>query len=115
MNIISCILIEHNSTWDSAHREDRRSQEVDFIAEQAPKKLYVQVAFKLESEETVQREFSPLLSIRDSYPKFVVTMDPHFQDTIEGVRHIGLYQFLTDEYLFKMVYFTTDLCYSRKP
>jgi predicted AAA+ superfamily ATPase len=76
------------------------SQEVDFIAEQAPKKLYVQVAFKLESEETVQREFSPLLSIRDSYPKFVVTMDPHFQDTIEGVRHIGLYQFLTDYRLF---------------
>lgn len=76
------------------------SQEVDFIAEQEPKKLYVQVAFKLESEETVQREFSPLLSIRDSYPKFVVTMDPHFQDTIEGVRHIGLYQFLTDYRLF---------------
>jgi len=60
----------------------------------------VQVAFKLESEETVQREFAPLLSIRDSYPKFVVTMDPHFQDTIEGVRNIGLYQFLTDEHLF---------------
>ncbi|MDN5334121.1 MAG: uncharacterized protein PWP59_1383 [Sphaerochaeta sp.] len=76
------------------------TQEVDFIAEQPPKKLYVQVAFKLESEETVQREFAPLLSIRDSYPKFVVTMDPHFQDTIEGVRHIGLYQFLTDEHLF---------------
>ncbi|HPE93843.1 MAG TPA: ATP-binding protein [Sphaerochaeta sp.] len=76
------------------------SQEVDFIAEQAPQKLYVQVAFKLESEETVQREFSPLLCIRDSYPKFVVTMDSHFQDTIEGVRHIGLYQFLTDEHLY---------------
>lgn len=76
------------------------TQEVDFIAEQPPKKLYVQVAFKLESEETVQREFAPLLSIHDSYPKFVVTMDPHFQDTIEGVRHIGLYQFLTDEHLF---------------
>ncbi len=76
------------------------TQKVDFIAEQPPKKLYVQVAFKLEIEETVQREFSPLLSIRDSFPKFVVTMDPHFQDTIEGVRHIGLYQFLTDEHLF---------------
>ncbi|RFU96261.1 ATP-binding protein [Sphaerochaeta halotolerans] len=76
------------------------TREVDFIAEQPPNKLYVQVAFKLESEETVQREFAPLLAIRDSYPKFVVTMDSHFQDTIEGVRHIGLYQFLTDEHLF---------------
>ena len=76
------------------------TREVDFIAEQPHHKLYVQVAFKLESEETVQREFAPLLAIRDSYPKYVVTMDPHFQDTIEGVRHIGLYQFLTDEHLF---------------
>ncbi|MGE4454322.1 MAG: ATP-binding protein [Sphaerochaeta sp.] len=76
------------------------TREVDFIAEQPHHKLYVQVAFKLESEETVQREFTPLLAIRDSYPKYVVTMDPHFQDTIEGVRHIGLYQFLTDEHLF---------------
>lgn len=76
------------------------TQVVDFIAEQPPLKLYVQVAFKLESEETVRREFAPLISIRDSYPKFVVTMDPHFNDTIEGVRHIGLYQFLTDEHLF---------------
>ena len=76
------------------------TREVDFIAEQPHHKLYVQVAFKLESEETVQREFAPLLAIRDSYPKFVVTMDPYFQDTIEGVRHIGLYQFLTDEHLF---------------
>ena len=76
------------------------TREVDFIAEQPHHKLYVQVAFKLESEETVQREFASLLAIRDSYPKFVVTMDSHFQDTIEGVRHIGLYQFLTDEHLF---------------
>jgi len=76
------------------------AQVVDFIAEQPPKKLYVQVAFKLEVEETVQREFAPLLAIRDSYPKFVVTMDSHFQDTIEGVQHVGLYQFLTDEHLF---------------
>lgn len=76
------------------------TQVVDFIAEQPPRKLYVQVAFKLESEKTVQREFAPLLAIRDSYPKFVVTMDPHFQDIIEGVQHIGLYQFLTDEHVF---------------
>nr|WP_321305842.1 ATP-binding protein [uncultured Sphaerochaeta sp.] len=76
------------------------TREVDFIAEQPHHKLYVQVAFKLESEETVQREFASLFAIRDSYPKFVVTMDSHFQDTIEGVRHIGLYQFLTDEHLF---------------
>ena len=96
-NIVYCELVRRGYT---VYIGKMGSQEVDFIAEQPPKKLYVQVAFKLESEETVQREFAPLLSIRDSYPKFVITMDPHFQDTIEGVRHIGLYQFLTDEHLF---------------
>jgi predicted AAA+ superfamily ATPase len=96
-NIVYSELVRRGYT---VYRGKLDTQEVDFIAEQPPKKLYVQVAFKLESEETVQREFAPLLSIRDSYPKFVVTMDPHFQDTIEGVRHIGLYQFLTDEHLF---------------
>ncbi|HKM06243.1 MAG TPA: ATP-binding protein [Sphaerochaeta sp.] len=96
-NIVYCELVRRGYT---VYIGKMGSQEVDFIAEQTPKKLYVQVAFKLESEETVQREFAPLLSIRDSYPKFVITMDPHFQDTIEGVRHIGLYQFLTDEHLF---------------
>jgi len=76
------------------------SKEIDFVAEQAQSRIYVQVAYELGSEETIQREFSPLLSIRDSYPKFVVTMDSHFQDSIEGVRHIGLTRFLTDTTLY---------------
>lgn len=74
--------------------------EVDFIAEKAQQKVYVQVAYRLEGEQAVQREFAPLLKIGDSYPKFVVTMDPHFSDTIEGVRHIPLERFLTDGRLF---------------
>jgi len=41
-----------------------------------------------------------LLAIRDAYPKFVVTMDTRFQDSIEGIRYISLLQFLTDVYLF---------------
>jgi predicted AAA+ superfamily ATPase len=76
------------------------TQEVDFIAEDTQTRLYVQVAYKLEFESTLEREFAPLLAIRDSYPKFVVTMDSHFQDSIDGVRHIGLLQFLTDNTLY---------------
>jgi predicted AAA+ superfamily ATPase len=73
---------------------------VDFIAEKAQQKVYVQVAYRLEGEQAVQREFAPLLKIGDSYPKFVVTMDPRFSDTIEGVRHIPLERFLADGQLF---------------
>ena len=75
-------------------------QEVDFVADSPHNRLYVQVAYRIESERTVEREFAPLLAIRDSHPKYLVTMDTHYQDSIDGVRHIGLYQFLTDNSLY---------------
>ncbi len=74
--------------------------EVDFVAETPNSKVYVQVAYTIENEQTLQREFAPLLAIRDSYPKFVVSMDSQFKDSIEGVRHISLTQFLLDPYLY---------------
>lgn len=77
-----------------------QDKEIDFIAERRNEKLYVQVTYKMESEKTIKREFAPLLSIRDHYPKFVVSMDENFQDNIEGVRHVALFEFLTSETLF---------------
>ncbi len=49
------------------------------------------------NEKTILREFEPLLVIKDHYPKYVVSMDAHFNDNIEGVRHIGLYDFITSD------------------
>ncbi|MGQ9444177.1 hypothetical protein ACTHGP_01945 [[Pasteurella] aerogenes] len=45
----------------------------------------------MESEQTVQREFSPLQAIADNYPKYVITMDDFWQENIDGFlhRHIG--------------------------
>lgn len=73
--------------------------EIDFIAERAGGKLYIQVAYKLESESTVEREFNALLAVRDQYPKYVVTMDELWKDNIEGVRHMHIRDFLlSDDY-----------------
>jgi len=71
-----------------------RDKEIDFIAEKKNEKIYIQVTFRMDSEKTVSREFDPLLAIRDHYPKYVISMDEHFQDNIEGVKHINLYDFL---------------------
>ncbi len=76
------------------------AMEVDFVAEKPQMRIYVQVAYKMEFEKNLEREFEPLIAIRDSYPKFVVTMDSHFQDSIKGIRHIGLLQFLSDNTLY---------------
>ena len=69
-------------------------KEIDFIAEKAGEKIYIQVTYKLESESTVAREFSPLLAIKDHYPKYVVTMDEVWRESIEGVKHIHIADFL---------------------
>lgn len=68
--------------------------EIDFVAEKRGQKIYVQVAYKLESETTVNREFGNLLLIKDQYPKYVVSMDEFWKDTIEGIRHFYISDFL---------------------
>ncbi len=70
------------------------TKEIDFIAEKAGGKLYIQVAYKLAGEETVNREFQPLLAIRDQYPKYVITMDNFWEDAIQGVQHRYITDFL---------------------
>ena len=74
-------------------------KEIDFIAEKQGKKIYVQVAYKLENEQTAEREFATLLAVKDQYPKYVVTMDEFWKETVEGVKHIHIADFLLmDEY-----------------
>ena len=46
-------------------------REVDFIAENAGEKVYIQVAYSVASKETMSREVNSLLEIRDAYPRCV--------------------------------------------
>ena len=73
------------------------SSEIDFVAQQRAKKIYIQVAYKLENEQVVKREFGNLLNINDQYPKYVVTMDEFWKDSIEGVQHLYITDFLMKE------------------
>lgn len=63
-------------------------KEVDFIAEKNGEKLYIQVAYMLNNENTVAREFGNLLAIADNFPKMVVTMD----NLIAGASYKGIIQ-----------------------
>lgn len=69
-------------------------KEIDFVAEKREDRIYVQVCYKLSDHSTVDREFKPLLSVRNHYPKYVVSMDDFWKDNIEGVKHIRLADFL---------------------
>lgn len=68
--------------------------EIDFVAEKKGTKIYVQVAYKLENKQTIEREFGNLLAINDQYNKYVVTMDEFWKDNIEGVNHLYITNFL---------------------
>lgn len=73
------------------------NSKIDFVAEKQGDKIYIQVAYKLENEETIEREFGNLLSINDQYPKYVVTMDEFWKDSIEGIKHLYVTDFLLRE------------------
>ncbi len=70
------------------------TREIDFIAKKSGETMYVQAALRLESEKTIEREFGNLLKIKDNYTKMVVTMDPHFENTYEGIKHLSVREFL---------------------
>lgn len=76
------------------------AKKVDFIAERKNEKVYVQVSYTpIVMQETIDREFMPLLAIKDNYPKYVVTMDDFWSDNVEGIQHKHLAEFLLmDEY-----------------
>lgn len=71
--------------------------EIDFIAEKQGKKFYVQVAYLLANEETIKREFSVYNSVKDSYPKYVVSMD-ELDFSQNGIIHKNIKDFLFMEF-----------------
>jgi len=71
--------------------------EIDFIAEKQGKKIYIQVAYLLANEETIKREFSVYNSVKDSYPKYVVSMD-ELDFSQNGIIHKNIKDFLLMEF-----------------
>ena len=71
-------------------------REVDFVCDRRGEKLYVQVTYLLASEETVAREFGVYDSIRDNFPKYVVSMD-ELDLSRSGIKHRNIRDFLLAE------------------
>jgi predicted AAA+ superfamily ATPase len=74
------------------------NKEVDFIADGPDGKVYIQVCYLFASEETIEREFEPLMNIKDNYPKLVVTMDKYWKINRNGVKGMHLRDFLLSKH-----------------
>jgi len=68
--------------------------EIDFVCQRNGERQYIQVALRLDEEQTISREFGNLLKIPDAYPKFVVSNQPFYGNTYEGIKHVYIRDFL---------------------
>ncbi len=74
--------------------------EIDFVAQKGEQNIYFQVAYKLSGEDTIKREFGNLQAIKDSYPKYVITMEDITGPlkAYPGINHIHLRDFLNTDF-----------------
>jgi predicted AAA+ superfamily ATPase len=70
-------------------------KEVDFVIQKGSSKSYIQVAYYLAEEATIEREFSVLRNIEDNYPKLVLSMD-RVNRSMDGIEHRNIIDFLLD-------------------
>ena len=64
------------------------NKEIDFVAIKRSEKLYIQVSENISDPKTLQREITPLLQIRDAYPKLLLARTRHGMTDYEGVQII---------------------------
>ncbi len=73
----------------------KKQLEVDFICSKGSKRYYIQSAYLLETGEKTAQELRPLLKIRDSFKKIVITSNiprPFYNE--EGILMMNVYDFL---------------------
>lgn len=68
--------------------------EVDFVAMEAKRIIYFQVAATVRDESTLKRELTPLEKINDHYQKFILTLDDDPEADYNGIRRINVLDWL---------------------
>lgn len=90
-------VVEYN--YRNENGKSMRSQlEIDFVANKASKRYYIQSALSIDNEEKRKQETNSLNRVADSFKKIVVVKDnivPWHDE--KGILYIGIEQFLLDD------------------
>lgn len=72
-----------------------RQLEVDFVANQGSRRIYVQSAYRMADEEKLRQEKASLMAIRDAFKKIIIVGHPIKAAYDEdGIYHMSIFDFL---------------------
>jgi predicted AAA+ superfamily ATPase len=97
-NIVYLELLRRgNKIWTGT----TRNNEVDFVCKSPTGDIeYYQVAWEMNTENTIEREFGSLEKIKDNYPKYLLTTDSFTQNR-SGIKHLNVFNWLLEKNKFE--------------
>jgi len=93
-NIVYINLVSNNwevNVWEINWKE------IDFVCKKNNKKIYVQVAYILDTRETIKREFWVYDNVDDHWEKYVITLDEKaWWASKNGIKYMSIIDFVYD-------------------